>query len=144
MNWLADRKIKMEKSYTAAEVYEHKKATDLWLTLDGGVYNMTDFLAQHPGGEEVLLKQAGQDGTACFNEIGHSAEASQLREAYRIGRLEGPPYILSEAKAEERTSDEDLIKAYESKEITTSNHSVFPIFIGLAVLIYGYIFTYVL
>lgn len=42
---------------------------------------------QHPGGEEVLMNLSGKDATQCFDEIGHSDEAKQLCESYKIGQL---------------------------------------------------------
>lgn len=34
-----------------------------WLLIHKRVYNVTCFLEEHPGGEEVLLEQAGRDVT---------------------------------------------------------------------------------
>lgn len=42
---------------------------------------------KHPGGEEVLLEQAGQDGTEAFEDVGHSSDARQMMEPYKIGQL---------------------------------------------------------
>lgn len=33
------------------------------------------FIIQHPGGEEVLLEQAGKDATEAFEDVGHSTDA---------------------------------------------------------------------
>lgn len=42
---------------------------------------------QHPGGEEVLLDQAGNDATEAFEDVGHSTEARELMKTYVIGQL---------------------------------------------------------
>jgi len=55
--------------------------------IHGGVYNITKFYKEHPGGEEVLLKLAGQDATECFEAIGHSNEAIILRQNFKIGEI---------------------------------------------------------
>lgn len=40
------------------------------------------------GGEEIVLDQAGKDGTVAFDEVGHSKDAhDQLRELL-VGRLD--------------------------------------------------------
>lgn len=73
--------------YTTEEVALHNNPEDLWIIIHGHVYNLTSFLAEHPGGEEVLLELAGKDGTECFDNIGHSEEAKQLRKKFQIGEV---------------------------------------------------------
>ena len=34
------------------------------------VYDVTDFLSDHPGGEEILLESAGADSTEAFEDVG--------------------------------------------------------------------------
>jgi cytochrome b5 len=51
------------------------------------VYDVTAFLPQHPGGEEILLHSGGQDATASFEEVFHSQAARMLTATYRIGLL---------------------------------------------------------
>lgn len=42
---------------------------------------------QHPGGEEVLLEQAGSDATESFEDVGHSTDAREMLEQYYVGEL---------------------------------------------------------
>lgn len=42
---------------------------------------------QHPGGEEVLLEQAGADATESFEDVGHSTDAREMLQQYFIGEL---------------------------------------------------------
>lgn len=77
------------QAYTLAQVSEHKSGSDMWLTIDSKVYNISSFLSDHPGGEEVLLEFAGLDASEAFEEIGHSQDARDLLVKMQIGTLAG-------------------------------------------------------
>ena len=51
--------------YTRAEVSLHKTPQDLWIIVDGKVYDVTKWLKHHPGGERILQNHGGQDATVC-------------------------------------------------------------------------------
>lgn len=73
--------------FTAEEVARHNKASDLWLIIDGDVFNVTKFIDEHPGGGDVLLEHAGQDASVAFANVGHSGDARKQLAALRIGKL---------------------------------------------------------
>lgn len=53
------------------------------------VYNVTKYLADHPGGADVLVEAAGTDATEAFDNAGHSEDAFDIMETYLIGNLKG-------------------------------------------------------
>ena len=73
--------------FTEDEVSEHSTKDDLWLIIHGGVYDVTKYLTEHPGGELVLLQSAGTDATDEFEDNGHSDDARELMAKYKIGDL---------------------------------------------------------
>ncbi|XP_064399020.1 cytochrome b5-like [Halichondria panicea] len=79
------------RSYTLSEVASHNTADSLWLIIEDKVYDVTAFKAEHPGGEEVLLENAGKDSTVVFQDVGHSADALQARDQYLIGQIVSEP-----------------------------------------------------
>ncbi|TPX37710.1 hypothetical protein SmJEL517_g00535 [Synchytrium microbalum] len=78
----------MAKTFTWNDVGTHNTRNDIWVVVHRKVYNITKFLDEHPGGEEVLLEQAGVDATEAFEEIGHSDDARKLMEGYFVGDLD--------------------------------------------------------
>ncbi|KAJ3293821.1 hypothetical protein HDU79_011850 [Rhizoclosmatium sp. JEL0117] len=57
------------KSITPAELSKHNTVSDAWLSIDGLVFDVTDFLEGHPGGRRVLLPFLGKDATAEFRRF---------------------------------------------------------------------------
>ncbi|CAA6668153.1 unnamed protein product [Spirodela intermedia] len=74
----------------ASEVAFHSSKKDCWLVIDGKVYDVTEFLEDHPGGEEVLVYASGTgDATQSFEDVGHSSTARSMMSSYLIGVLDG-------------------------------------------------------
>lgn len=75
------------KVFTLEEVAKHKTEKDLWLIIDGKVYDVTAFVDEHPGGVNTLTDNAGTDGSGEFDAVGHSAAAKDMLKKYLIGEL---------------------------------------------------------
>ncbi|KAM4744083.1 cytochrome b5 type B isoform 2-T2 [Anableps anableps] len=75
------------KYYTLEDIRVHNMSNDTWLIIHNKVYDITSFLEEHPGGEEVLLEQAGADATESFEDVGHSTDAREMLQQYYIGEL---------------------------------------------------------
>jgi cytochrome b5 len=52
------------------------------------LYDITDFMFEHPGGADVLDFYVFKDATNAFYEIGHSNDAEDLLKDFLIGELE--------------------------------------------------------
>ncbi len=59
----------MGKTYTYAEVQEHRSPESCWVVLYGNVYDVSSFLPDHPGGGKVILQLSGSDATEEYDPI---------------------------------------------------------------------------
>jgi len=79
------------KVYKLVEVAEHNKSKgedkSIWTVIHDKVYDITKFLDEHPGGEEILIENAGIDSTENFEDVGHSSDAREMLEEFYIGEV---------------------------------------------------------
>ena len=78
-----------EKKIGFEELCKHNTLEDLWLAIDGIVYDVTPFMDDHPGGGEIMLSAANKDGTDDFEDVGHSPHARELLKKFKVGVFEG-------------------------------------------------------
>ncbi|MCI4383121.1 hypothetical protein PGIGA_G00022610 [Pangasianodon gigas] len=118
------------KYYTRDEVQAHNMSKDTWLIIHDKVYDITGFLEEHPGGEEVLLEQAGSDATESFEDVGHSTDAREMLQQYYIGELH-------EDDRKKETKKEVYITT--SKESSSWSTWLIP---AVAVAVVGFMYRY--
>ncbi|KAF9266278.1 cytochrome b5 [Marasmius fiardii PR-910] len=79
----------MSKVVTFEELKDHNTKDNLWLLISGKVYDVTKWLDEHPGGDEVIIAEAGaRDATEAFEDVGHSDEARALLPGMLVGNFE--------------------------------------------------------
>ncbi|KAG1378406.1 hypothetical protein G6F60_005716 [Rhizopus arrhizus] len=74
---------KQIKEYTLSDVGKHNKPDDCWVVVNGQVLDVTDFLADHPGGQKAILIYAGRDATEEFNMM-HKPDVVEKYAPYAI------------------------------------------------------------
>ncbi|PKA56323.1 Cytochrome b5 isoform A [Apostasia shenzhenica] len=77
-----------QKVYHFDEVSRHSATKDCWLIINGKVFDVTSFMEDHPGGDEVLLAATGKDASNDFEDVGHSDSARDLMNKYHIGEID--------------------------------------------------------
>ena len=76
--------------YAKEDIAEHTSPASCWVTRNGKVYDVTGFLADHPGGEEYILRYAGKDIDEVMKdatEHDHSDAAYDMLHDFFIGRV---------------------------------------------------------
>lgn len=78
-----------ETVWTETLVAGHNTGADCWIIVNNGIYNVTEYVPFHPGGEQEILPYCGREATQAFTTRGgdgvdHSASAYALLENYRV------------------------------------------------------------
>ncbi|TYJ51708.1 hypothetical protein B9479_007712 [Cryptococcus floricola] len=85
--------------YSASEVAKHTTRVSSLVTYSGKVYDLTEFLPDHPGGDDIILAYAGQDIGKVMGDEDihvHSRAAYEMLEEFQVGELGGGEKIVSE------------------------------------------------
>ncbi|KAL8063202.1 hypothetical protein ABFX02_01G013000 [Erythranthe guttata] len=125
-----------KKYITSEELKTHNKKGDLWISIQGKVYDVSEWVKHHPGGDLPLLHLAGQDATDAFVAF-HRGAAWQFLEKYSNG-LHLKDYSVSDVSKDYRKLAYEFSKMglFEKK-----GHGLFisicSIVVMLAATLYG-------
>ena len=80
--------VKISSGYTMTQVAQHAGASSCWTVINGNVYDVTQWIDQHPGGRDTILSLCGADGSAAFNgqHGGQARPANELKN-FLLGAL---------------------------------------------------------
>jgi cytochrome b involved in lipid metabolism len=81
-----------EPKYSREELLRHNSRKECWVAIFGVVYDISELLSKHPGGQAALLLHAGKESSRAFLD-NHSKESNAARtlQNYRIGLLDRAP-----------------------------------------------------
>ncbi|XP_050941790.1 cytochrome B5-like isoform X1 [Cucumis melo] len=110
------------------------------------VYDVTPFLEDHPGGDEVLLLATEKDATEDFETVGHSLSATEEMEKYYIGNIDMSTVPKVDYRPPASKSASTETKA--ATETTSSNQSsgslikVLQLLIPLLIIVVAFYLQY--
>jgi len=81
--------VDTNKEISMEEVAKHKTEKDCWVVVNGQVLDVTNFLADHPGGKKAILIYAGRDATEEFNMLHKPDVVDKYAPECIIGRVKG-------------------------------------------------------
>ncbi|TPX15288.1 uncharacterized protein E0L32_004565 [Thyridium curvatum] len=74
--------------FTLDDVAKRSTETSGYIVIDRKVYEITNYLSKHPGGDDILAEVLGTDATEAFREVGHSEEAMGQLKSLLVGELQ--------------------------------------------------------
>ncbi|TFK76971.1 hypothetical protein BDN72DRAFT_807271 [Pluteus cervinus] len=101
-------------AWTLAQIEPHSTPSSCWVIIQNHVYDVTEFLAEHPGGAAIILKYAGRDATQVYEPI-HPKDTLQkhLPSSKHLGPLDvTATSTLAQARdSQQKTKDELRVEA---------------------------------
>jgi cytochrome b involved in lipid metabolism len=73
------------RTVSAAELSFHSTERDCWMQIEGHVYDISKYMARHPGGNAPVT-YAGKDATQIFNTIHSKGILEKIGSKFIVGR----------------------------------------------------------
>ena len=84
----AQKPVSTNLPLTLDEVKKRNSADDCWSIIDGNVYDLTNWVESHPGGNERITAICGKDGTSSFlGKHSNSNSAKSQLNRFELGKL---------------------------------------------------------
>ncbi|PBK98430.1 hypothetical protein ARMGADRAFT_1051852 [Armillaria gallica] len=101
--------------FTLQQVAEHSTASSCWVIIKDSVYDVTDFLSEHPGGAQIILKYAGKDATLAYEPI-HPPDALErnLPSSKHLGSLNTDVALHMEELRTNRKKTKDELRVEQA------------------------------
>jgi stearoyl-CoA desaturase (delta-9 desaturase) len=103
---LKDLPIYTWEEFQSLVLNDNKK----WVLIEGVLYDVEEFMKEHPGGMKYLSTAVGKDMTTAFNGgiYNHSNGARNLLTSLRVGVLRNGMQVMTEADATASIYDDSL------------------------------------
>ncbi|KAL4806989.1 cytochrome b5-like heme/steroid binding domain-containing protein [Aspergillus unguis] len=76
----------MSKSFTTKDVASHNSPDKgLYIIVDSSVYDVTNFIDEHPGGAKILKRVAGKDASKQFWKYHNESVLKKYSPKLKIG-----------------------------------------------------------
>ncbi|KAI0732264.1 FMN-dependent dehydrogenase-domain-containing protein [Fomitopsis betulina] len=109
----------MARVWSLEEVAKHKHSSSCWVVISDKVYDVTEFLPEHPGGSKIILNYAGRDATKAYEPI-HPKDAldKHLPREKHLGPLDssGAQQLQEASAAQPKTQDEIRVEKARARK----------------------------
>ncbi|KAF8898601.1 FMN-dependent dehydrogenase-domain-containing protein [Infundibulicybe gibba] len=102
-------------SWSLEQVAEHNSTNSCWVIIQNKVYDVTDFLSEHPGGAQIILKYAGRDATPAYEPI-HPPDAldRNLPLSKHLGPLSSDAALVTAHNIHSRQKTKDELRVEQA------------------------------
>ncbi|KAH6668143.1 acyl-CoA dehydrogenase [Plectosphaerella plurivora] len=119
----------MSKTFTTGDVASHNKPDDLFIIVDGDVYDLTKFQDDHPGGKKILTRVGGKDASKQFWKYHNEGILKKYKPKLLVGSLDTKPKAEpAPAPAPAKEAPKKAAPAASSTPATTEESEPFDTF----------------
>ncbi|KAH6896844.1 acyl-CoA dehydrogenase/oxidase [Thelonectria olida] len=111
----------MSKIFTSSDVASHNKPGDLFIVVDGDVYDVTKFQDDHPGGKKILQRVAGKDASKQFWKYHNEGILKKYQAKLQVGSLDTKPKPEPKPETKPAPPKEPSAKTFAAAEKEASN-----------------------
>uniref|UniRef100_A0A7S2WM80 cytochrome-b5 reductase n=1 Tax=Mucochytrium quahogii TaxID=96639 RepID=A0A7S2WM80_9STRA len=119
------RNVHAKRRFTIEQLAEKREQGECWIAIHGKVYDITEFLEEHPGGSEIITDIDLDDFETInfeFDDAEHSEEALEdLEEFYRGKLVDHNGQLLcdddDELESDDGESDDEEEKVLEANAV---------------------------
>ncbi|KAG2234264.1 hypothetical protein INT48_002854 [Thamnidium elegans] len=107
------------KEYSLQQVEQHTSEDSCWCIYQDKVYDVTEFMQDHPGGEDLIFDYAGKDITNVMKDVlehEHSDSAYEILQEYCIGTLSKQQQQQQQQEKAPLTLHEQRMQLLEEEE----------------------------
>lgn len=103
------------QTFTLEQVAQHISTGSCWVIIQDKVYDVTDFLFDHPGGANVILRYGGKDATAAYVPI-HPSDAldKNLAPEKHLGILDSESINRLKESGKNKVQTKDELRVEEA------------------------------
>ena len=76
-----------ETYYTLCQIRRHNHSESAWLLVGDTIYDATEYISKHPGGQTSILKKSGGVVDCSVDFDFHSKGARRMWRKYKVGKL---------------------------------------------------------
>ncbi|KAL0566219.1 hypothetical protein V5O48_015793 [Marasmius crinis-equi] len=107
------------------DVAKHNTPQSCWVIIKNKVYDVTEFLDEHPGGSNIILKYAGRDATLAYEPI-HPKDALEkhLPPSKHLGSVDSASAQALKKEKDQRKKTKDEIRVEEAMKQRPPLHRI--------------------